>query len=86
MGLGCVTDAAENMRAPVSDEGSTLTEVVEGRVRNLEVWLSQNASYCADEQRHLDEGSRERAYWHYGYATALRDLLNALKRSPKTLN
>lgn len=27
------------------------------------------------EQRHLDEGSLECTYWHYGYLMALGDLL-----------
>ena len=27
------------------------------------------------EQKHLDKGVPERAYWHYGYGMALRDVL-----------
>jgi hypothetical protein len=27
------------------------------------------------EQRHLDPGTIERAYWHHGYLAALRDVL-----------
>jgi len=29
-------------------------------------------------QRHLDEGSSERAYWHAGYASALADILSLI--------
>ena len=36
--------------------------------------LSERATVL-NEQRHLDEGSAERAYWHAGYAQALRDVL-----------
>ena len=34
---------------------------------------------CVSEQRHLSEGSRERAYWRYGYMVALRDVLRFLE-------
>lgn len=28
------------------------------------------------QQRHLNAGTPERAYWHYGYAVAINDILN----------
>ena len=28
-----------------------------------------------NEQEHLDEGTKARLYWHYGYAMGLRDVL-----------
>lgn len=40
----------------------------------LSEWLEENGPYCAVEQAHLKAGSRERAYWHYGYLMALRDV------------
>lgn len=48
------------------------------RISKIEEWLAVNAPYCSSEQRHLDEGSRERAYWHYDYLVALRDVRAAL--------
>lgn len=33
---------------------------------------------CYEEQKHLDSGTRERVYWHYGYMVALLDLFRYL--------
>jgi hypothetical protein len=38
-------------------------------------WLKENGGACFDEQLHLNEGSQERTYWHYGYMVALSDVL-----------
>ncbi len=45
------------------------------RAEGLKRWMKENAPACMAEQKHLDEGSAERAYWHYGYLSALRDIL-----------
>lgn len=54
---------------------------VEQRVRELQEWLRKNAPECQAEQKHLDEGTPERAYWHFGYLVALRDVLRFLTAS-----
>lgn len=58
---------------------SKATETAVGQLRRryeeTRDWLEDNAPECFDEQRHLDDGSKERAYWHYGYMMALRDVL-----------
>jgi hypothetical protein len=46
----------------------------------LSEWLQANGPYCVAERAHLEAGSRERAYWHYGYLTALRDVQAMLSR------
>ena len=51
-------------------------------IEALSRWLEQHGSYCQDEKAHMKEGSRERAYWHYGYLVALRDTLAMLERRP----
>jgi len=56
-----------------------LDEVIETRARDIASWLNRAAPFCDDEQKHLDEGTIERAYWHHGYLMALRDLQSALK-------
>jgi hypothetical protein len=38
-------------------------------------WLAENAPHCNTSQKHLDPGTLEQAYWHYGYVCALRDVL-----------
>ena len=40
---------------------------------------------CGHIQAHLDAGTSEQAYWHYGYAVALQDVLALLGGSASTL-
>jgi len=61
-------------RRALSRRGSPLEQLLEKRIKRLSTWLDRNAAYCTQEQAHLDEGSRERAYWHYGYVVALADV------------
>ena len=51
---------------------------IQERERVLREWLSANAPECFSEQKHLEEGSQERVYWHYGYMVALRDVVRLL--------
>jgi hypothetical protein len=44
----------------------------EARATELEGYVSDRAK---QEQRHLEAGTIEREYWHYGYLMALRDVL-----------
>jgi hypothetical protein len=39
-----------------------------------------------NEQRHLDEGTKERKYWHHGYASALKDVLTILQGANRLIN
>jgi hypothetical protein len=41
----------------------------------LRQWLVEYAPACEISQKHLDAGSVEQVYWHYGYVCALRDIL-----------
>lgn len=50
---------------------SKLTE----RIAELEGFVPD---HLKQEQKHLDEGTVERDYWHYGYLMALRDLLGLI--------
>ena len=56
----------------------SIAEAVEERLAALLLWLDENAPDIAGQQKHLDAGSAERAYWHHGYATALLDIKNCL--------
>ncbi len=38
-------------------------------------WLAENAPGCELSQKHLDPGTVEQIYWHYGYFCAIRDIL-----------
>jgi hypothetical protein len=60
-----------------------LNDILEERRTGILKQLDQCENACLKEQRHLDSGTAEQAYWHYGYAMALRDVLELLK-SPST--
>ena len=47
-------------------------------------WLHQDHVEVFREQKHLDGGSVERAYWHYGYMVALGDVIRLLERENPT--
>lgn len=54
------------------------------RADKTEKWLrEQKAADPFSEQRHLDAGTVERAYWHHGYLMALRDALAYLEERSK---
>jgi len=53
---------------------------MEKRIVALSDWLAEKFPQIFEEQRHLDKGSVERYYWHYGYLIALRDNIKLLKR------
>lgn len=53
-------------------------DLIERRIKGISQWLSENFPECTSEQSHLDEGSRERQYWHYGYLVALKDIRKLL--------
>ena len=39
-----------------------------------------------DDQAHLDQGSRDRLYWHYGYFIGLQEALKLLTAQGATLH
>ena len=41
-------------------------------------WLDEEAPYTVHDQKHLDASTPERAYWHYGYQSALADVIELL--------
>jgi hypothetical protein len=51
---------------------------VERRIKDTAEWLKKNGGNFSSEQKHLDEGSQERIYWHYGYLVALKDMMRFL--------
>jgi hypothetical protein len=59
---------------------SAQMQAISDKVAGLTQWLAENAPQCEMAQKHLDEGSVEQAYWHYGYLCALRDVVSAINR------
>jgi hypothetical protein len=62
----------------ISCAGPPVSTIARMRAKGLRQWLRENAPSCIQEQKHLDEGSAERAYWHYGYLSALQDILKLM--------
>ena len=59
----------------------TLADILQRRRKDLLEWVEGEDSHCIEEQRHLDAGTPERVYWHYGYAMALKDVLALLDQA-----
>lgn len=57
-----------------------LEQVLQQRAKDLRGWLETHGSDCWDEQRHLKEESIEQIYWHFGYLSALQDVLGQLAK------
>jgi hypothetical protein len=51
------------------------TSLIEDRIKDLREWLKKEAPECFIEQKHTEEGTQERVYWHHGYMMGLRDAL-----------
>ena len=69
----------------MADELASI-DVIDRRIARLTKWLQEVAPEITAEQDHLNEGSRERSYWHYGYLVALRDVRKLIAGSNGTLN
>lgn len=52
---------------------------IDRRERDLNEWLRKTAPESFSEQKHCEEGTQERAYWHYGYMVALRDVMRLMR-------
>lgn len=53
---------------------------LEARRDGLKEWLQDEAPFTFADQKHMDTNSPERAYWHHGYAAALSDALDLLRK------
>lgn len=54
---------------------------IEYRCRELREWIQNKAPQCITEQKHLEDGSQERAYWAHGYLSALQDVMRLFYQS-----
>ena len=59
-----------------------IEQTLRARVRTIREWLADEAPYATGDQRHLREHTTERAYWHYGYQSALEDVLQLARSNP----
>jgi Na+/phosphate symporter len=52
-----------------------IIRILARRIEDIGDWLSEMAPYTAADQKHLNAGSVEQAYWHHGYQAAIADVL-----------
>lgn len=57
---------------------------IDDRCKELKHWIARNAPQCLIEEKHLMEGTQERAYWAHGYLTGLMDVLRLFSRGMST--
>jgi hypothetical protein len=69
--------STSNVPDQIPNEVADLDGLV-ARARGIRQWLNDTYPACLTDQEHLDAGSKERAYWHYGYMVALNDALGIL--------
>ena len=60
---------------PQPEVDQDITRKIAHRLEGIQRFVRENREILK-AQKHLDEGSAERAYWHAGYASALTDILN----------
>lgn len=61
-----------------------MIDKIKKRIENLDNWVDKEG--VKKEQAHLIKDSKERAYWHYGYLVALKDVLALFQEQITTSN
>lgn len=56
-----------------------IISAIRARLQGIRKWMAEETPYVTADQRHLDEHTPERAYWHYGYQAALSDVLTLIE-------
>ena len=59
---------------------------LEGVLRERLEGIEPTGDKASQDQRHLVQGTDERAYWHHGYASALKDMLRILQSASGPVN
>ena len=58
-----------------------IASTIQQRIDGIRDGIADESPYIMADQYHLDANTPERAYWHYGYMAALRDVLALLERT-----
>jgi hypothetical protein len=74
----CQFRREELRRMPTVTPRREIVVYLKKRRDELTVWLKKEDPACFTEQKHLDQGTGERIYWHYGYLSAIKDALRLL--------
>ncbi len=71
--------------APEVQTQNELEQVIDklsNRAIGINDWLDGAEGFgCKQKQEHLTKDTPERAYWHFGYSTALYDVIRLLSRT-----
>lgn len=57
-----------------------LASALRARMEGMRAWMADEVPYAAADQQHLNADTPECAYWHYGYMSALKDVLDLAER------
>jgi hypothetical protein len=60
--------------------------VLQAEVAELGKWLAEQGLDVGREMSHVDEGSRDRLFWRYGYFAGLKQALEVLAGRHRTLH
>jgi hypothetical protein len=69
------------MAIETEERRKSVSIVTRRKMEEVKRWVEHNAPQCRTEQKHLDNGTAERAYWHHGYLSALQDVLKFISSS-----
>jgi hypothetical protein len=64
-------------------EWSVVDATIDHRLAEITAWLRENKLFAGNPE---EMGSVERAYWHFGYLSALQDLRAVLAQKKRTNN
>ncbi|HYK79259.1 MAG TPA: hypothetical protein VEU95_06505 [Micropepsaceae bacterium] len=64
-------------------EWSVVDATIDHRLAEITAWLRENKLFAGNPE---EMGSVERAYWHFGYLSALQDLRAVLAQKKRTSN
>ncbi len=64
-------------------EWSVVDATIDQRLAEITAWLRENKLFAGNPE---EMGSVERAYWHFGYLSALQDMRGVLAEKKRTNN
>lgn len=60
---------------------SSVMRLLAKRQSEVSEWLENESPYTMFDQRHLESGTSEQAYWHFGYVSAINDVMRLLSET-----
>ncbi len=60
---------------------SSVMRLLAKRQGEVSEWLENESPYTMFDQKHLESGTSEQAYWHYGYVSAINDVMRLLSET-----